>query len=641
MFKIENNLKNKIIVPIITIVVVTSVVTTLFNFFTARYGLRKAAEENVTRTAIDLRTQMQTFLQERRADVNHLAVNTDIVNSAASSQNLAAKTLGELLTEVPIYNSLAVVDKTGMDISDFDNASVGKLDLKTRDYFKGAMEGQSFITDVFVSKRNGKLVFTLSQPIKHNGAVVGVMAGTVVIASFIEKYISPVKIGKNGYVFIIDKKGLVFAHPDASKIMKLDVNETSWGKDIMQMESGTLEYSYEGMNKLVSVSLVPETGWRVVAVADKDEILSTVFWLSVESILGLVIICAVIFYFLRNLIAKITTPILECVTVMQNVAQGNLRTKVVSKPDVEIGLLADSINNTVTIFQDFMSSLKKVADGNLAVELKSYSKDDEIVPVVQDMVKQLSRIVESINQAAISVASRSQQVSGASQGLSQGTTEQAAAVEEITSSIAEIGTQSKLNADTSIQANQVAQTAQKSAEKGQQNIQDAYKAMTEITESSQQIAKIIKVIDEIAFQTNLLALNAAVEAARAGKHGKGFAVVAEEVRNLASRSAQAAKETSQLIEDSSKKVEKGQFVVSQTTESFSEIVSGAKKVADLVQEISNSSSQQAQSVSQISQGLSQINTVTQHNSAAAEECASASRELSSQATEVQRLLSFF
>lgn len=113
------------------------------------------------------------------------------------------------------------------------------------------------------------------------------MAGTVGIASFIEKYITPVKIGKNGYVFILDKKGLVFAHPDASKIMKLDVNETSWGKEIMQMESGTLEYSYEGMNKLVSVSLVPETGWRVVAVADKDEILSTVFWLSVESILGL------------------------------------------------------------------------------------------------------------------------------------------------------------------------------------------------------------------------------------------------------------------------------------------------------------------------------------------------------------------
>jgi methyl-accepting chemotaxis protein len=172
-------------------------------------------------------------------------------------------------------------------------------------------------------------------------------------------------------------------------------------------------------------------------------------------------------------------------------------------------------------------------------------------------------------------------------------------------------------------------------------MQEMGASMDEINQAGQNISKIIKVIDEIAFQTNLLALNAAVEAARAGKHGKGFAVVAEEVRNLAARSAKAAKETSELIEGSVQKTIKGNEMAQQTTSALAEIVKGVVQFADLVEDIANKSNEQAQGINQINDGLGQISEVTQQNSANAEESAAASEELFAQAEQLRSMLSTF
>jgi methyl-accepting chemotaxis protein len=199
----------------------------------------------------------------------------------------------------------------------------------------------------------------------------------------------------------------------------------------------------------------------------------------------------------------------------------------------------------------------------------------------------------------------------------------------------------KQNADNAAQANNLSSEARKAADSGSEAMGRMSSAINDIQKSSEETAKIIKVIDEIAFQTNLLALNAAVEAARAGQHGKGFAVVAEEVRNLAARSARAAKETAELIENSAEKTRAGNEIAEKTEAALKGIVAGATKVSDLVAEIAAASKEQSEGIGQVNTGLGQIDQVTQQNTANAEESAAAAEELSSQAAHLQQMLSRF
>jgi len=255
------------------------------------------------------------------------------------------------------------------------------------------------------------------------------------------------------------------------------------------------------------------------------------------------------------------------------------------------------------------------------------------------ITRPITNAVAMLNEAADQVASASSQVSSASQSLAEGSAESASAIEETSSSLEEMASMTRQNADNATQADSLMKEGSQVVVRADQSMTQLTGSMEEISGASEETSKIIKTIDEIAFQTNLLALNAAVEAARAGEAGAGFAVVAEEVRNLAMRAADAAKNTADLIEGSVKKIKEGSDLVARTNEAFTEVTASSTRVGELVGEIAAASAEQAQGIDQVNKAIVEMDKVTQQNAANAEETASASEEMNAQAAQLKDVAS--
>jgi methyl-accepting chemotaxis protein len=258
--------------------------------------------------------------------------------------------------------------------------------------------------------------------------------------------------------------------------------------------------------------------------------------------------------------------------------------------------------------------------------------------ITRSVIRPINRIIGGLTEGAEQVDDASKQVSRASQQLADGASEQASSLEQTTAAFQILDEMAKNNAEHASQANSSMSEANQIISESSGIMEESSKSMQEISEASDQISKIIKVIEEIAFQTNLLALNAAVEAARAGEHGKGFAVVADEVRNLAQRAGQAARETGSLIEQTVSRVARGVELNQSTTESFGKIGESAGKVSELVSQIASASTEQTMGIQQVTTAMAQVDAVTQSNAANAEESASASEELSAQSQHVRSMV---
>lgn len=286
---------------------------------------------------------------------------------------------------------------------------------------------------------------------------------------------------------------------------------------------------------------------------------------------------------------------------------------------------------------------RKVADGDLTSTIVVDSKDEtgQLLQALQDMNFSLQKIVGHVRSGTDTIATASSQIASGNLDLSSRTEQQASSLEETASSMEELTSTVKQNGDNARQANQLAVSASGVAVKGGQVVSQVVETMGSINESSKKIVDIISVIDSIAFQTNILALNAAVEAARAGEQGRGFAVVAAEVRNLAQRSASAAKEIKTLIGDSVEKVEIGSKLVAQAGDTMEEIVASVKRVTDIMGEITSAGQEQETGIEQINQAISEMDTVTQQNAALVEEAAAAAASLQEQAAGLAQIVSVF
>ncbi len=527
------------------------------------------------------------------------------------------------------------------------------------DYFLAAMEGELFISEPTMNKKLKKYTLTVAAPIWKDGIYGSDVSGVAVIVldgQVLSDIASSVKIGEKGYGFILNKEGMTIGHPEYERVLAAENNIANADgnngsialieKRLLNGEITFGDYNINNQKHLITYSPIDgSNGWGFFVSAPQAEYLNSTY-IGLFTILLISILSIVAAYIVgKNTATNIANPIIFCAERLKMLSDGDLHTQIErTDREDEIGLLLKSLNRTVKgmnlIVTDMAFHMSAIAEGDFSKNMDiEYNGDLNSIAVSMKKISNfLNVIVRQVNESAEQVSSGADQVAGGAQALSQGATEQASAVEELSATLGDISEQINNNAIFANKANEASVESSQQVLNGNKYMKEMNEAMLNINNSSTEIAKIIKVIDSIAFQTNILALNAAVEAARAGEAGKGFAVVADEVRNLAIRSAEAAKNTTALIENSITAVDRGAKISKETEKALDLAVEKAVETANMIEKISIASTQQAEAVTQVLTGMEQISSIVQTNSATSEESAAASEELSAQAQTLKELI---
>ncbi len=360
--------------------------------------------------------------------------------------------------------------------------------------------------------------------------------------------------------------------------------------------------------------------------------------LTILQIVVVVVAVLITIMYCLFLIKAITRPMAKLSEAAKKMTMGDIDVDCEKIYNDDLGELLDEFGQMAEAIKEQTKITEAISHGDLTMEANPRSDRDVLGKAIVRLLSENNMTLSNVKEASTQITVGSEQVANASQALAQGSTEQASAIEQVTASMDEVTQRTKANATEAGEANVLVHNIKDMATSGNEQMKSMIEAMDDINASSETISKIIKTIDDIAFQTNILALNAAVEAARAGVHGKGFAVVAEEVRNLAAKSAAAASETAEMIDDTIHKVGNGAKIAQDTAKSLDEIVNSIDEIVGLIGNITSSSNDQATAISQIDQAISQVSTVVQTNAATSQECAAASEELSNQAVTLKNLM---
>jgi len=462
----------------------------------------------------------------------------------------------------------------------------------------------------------GKQFITQYEPVRDaSGKVVGALYVGVDITADVatlKERIRAVKVGETGYFYVLSavpgkSYGDLLVHPSKEGENILDSQSAdgrSFVKEMLEKKEGTISYDWQNpgelqaREKFAAYSEMKDWNWVIAGGTYRDEITAAATELRNRFILfglaALAVLASVLYFLVR---ATVTRPLAEVQAVAARIADGDLTAQVKARRDDEIGRLTGAIN---------------------------------------EIGARLSSVVGQVRDGAEHIATASQEISTGNLDLCSRTEEQAASLATTASSMDQLTTTVRQNADNARQADQLARSASEVAQKGGSTVSQVVARMDSISQASRKISDITSVIDGIAFQTNILALNAAVEAARAGEQGRGFAVVASEVRNLAQRSAAAAKEIKVLIEASNSEVDAGSQLVAQAGVTMQEVLDSVQRVTDIMSEISSASQEQTQGIEEINRSVVEMDTVTQQNAALVEEASAAAQAMHEQADALAR-----
>lgn len=635
------SIRSKIMLSMLAIMLVSSaIIVTVFMIYVKMSG-RTAVESFVPAVAFDV---------SRSVDKTIEGYGTAVAKVAAKLGDNTTPMIVKPMFDNELYRSVAVYTSGGVARDGSEELALAVIDEKT---VLQSNNGANDVITTDIVEVDGEYYIGFVCGTGKDGSYGHDRIGVVACLDNIEQDINDISeksktdisVVFNDKVSIISSSNAVIKEGD--DVTSDDSFEGFMDAVDSSISSGEAERcKIGGDNRILAAYDVKDVSAKIVCYTTTD------VFMGIETATYVLIVIVTILMFVGTLVVaglfsrNISKPIMTTTDRIRKLAQGNLTEPVdVWYSKDELGILTNSLEETIFSLRQYITlitaALTQISEGNLVHRMEGNFKGDfvKIKDTFNQILEALSETFLSINTAAEQVNSGATSVSDSAQVLSQGSTRQASSVEELSATLNGVSKQIRQNSDDAKNAYNIVSANTSAINNCNDDMTNMLSAMDQITEATDEISKIIKVIDEISFQTNILALNAAVEAAREGS--KGFGVVADEVRRLASRSAEAAKQTSQLIENSTNAVNRGSEIAKETAKSLGEIVEGSDNIQGLVKNITDASEAQAEAIVQINTGVDQISAVVANNTATAVSIASASEELSGQSLALKNMIARF
>ena len=680
------SIQNKLLLPSLTALVILILCSTLLvaNMIASQLERNFKQELDVSNTillkgvgnaAVNYKDSVRAMASTARLrSLANILGGGRVAADSAGLAEAAQLAQGVLEGFAKMYASFPVVNIAGPDglvVAGSNKEAIGKVNISKRAYFQASMKGETVISEPLMSMDIHDKAMVVSTPLlnaagKPTSVLYAILPCRDVVASTIEG----VRIGKSGFAYIVDNGGLMLAHPDAKLIQEFDAKNTEWGRQVLASPEGTLRYTTSnGVERLLSFRLDPESGWIAVTCLDTSEIDDATAFIR-NAALGIMLAGAAIVGLIIFLVTRpIIRDLLQCVTCAKAIAEGDLDRQLTVTRNDELGTLFDALRSMVGHLKEMIAAAHQESENAKEHSRKAEEAmrhAEQAGREAQDKTRAMLAAADKLEVVGTAVSSASTELSAQIEQSDRGAAESAqrlseaaTAMNEMNATVQEVARNAGSASSASAETKQKAEAGSQVVEKAVQSIEDVHQMsltlkedMAQLNEHARDISRIMGVISDIADQTNLLALNAAIEAARAGEAGRGFAVVADEVRKLAEKTMASTNDVGNAIkaiqestaksmtgvDNAVERIDEATELASQSGQALQEIVATVEATADQVNAIATASEEQSAASEEINQSIVQVNDMSRQTAEAMAEAAKAVSDLAAQAQTLTELI---